>query len=127
MAKKKQFAGKKTKLARLPLTQALASQAEEGVVSPPSPVVPLARVTPAAQTWEAVKAGGGGPLAAAILFLARELAELTADLQSTPTAAVVNHRRFLPERVPPEAGMRRALSQARQSLRELQDLLAQSS
>ena len=36
MAKKKQFAGKKTKLARLPLTQALTSQAEaEAALSPP--------------------------------------------------------------------------------------------
>jgi hypothetical protein len=127
MAKKKQFAGKKTKLARLPLTQALASQAEDGAVSPPSPVVPLARVTPAALTWEEVNAGSGGPLAGAILFLVRELAELTSTLQITSTPPVVNHRVFLPERVPSEAGMRRALRQARQSLRELQGLLARSS
>ena len=38
MAKKKQFAGKKTKLAKLPLTQALASQVEGGAPFAPPPL-----------------------------------------------------------------------------------------
>ena len=120
MAKKKQFAGKKTKLARLPLTQALTSQAEGGAtLSPPRPSLSL--LAPEPLTWEEVSAGRGGPLAAAFLFLVRELADLRLAVQSSPGPAEANHRIYLPDRVPPPAGIMQALRQARQSLRDLQN------
>jgi hypothetical protein len=120
MAKKKQFAGKKTKLARLPLTQALTSQAAgEATLSPPPPLS-LSLFAQAALTWDEVSAGRGGPLAAAFLFLVRELADLRLAVQSSPGPAEANHRIYLPDRVPPPAGIMQALRQARQSLQDLQ-------
>ena len=124
MAKKKQFAGKKTKLARLPLTQALTSQAEGGsTLSPPPPSL-LSLFTQAPLTWDEVRAGRGGPLAAAFLFLVRELAELKLALQSSPGPAAANHQIYLPDRVPPPPGIMQALRQARQSLQDLQSQLS---
>ena len=83
MAKKKQFAGKKTKLASLPLTQALTSQAEGGATSSP-PRPPLSLLASEPLTWDEVSAGRGGPLAAAFLFLVQELADIRLAMQSSP-------------------------------------------
>lgn len=125
MAKKKQFAGKKTKLARLPLTQALTSQAEGGAtLSPPRPSLSL--LAPEPRTWDEVNAGRGGPLAAAFLFLVRELADLKLALQSFPGPDAADPRIYLPDRVPPPAGIMQALHQARQSLQDLQSRLSHS-
>ena len=124
MAKKKQFAGKKTKLARLPLTQALTSQAEGGAtLSPPSPPL-LSPFTPAPLTWDEVSAGRGGPLAAAFLFLVRELTDLKLALQSPRGPVAANHRIHLPDGVPHAPEIKQALRRARQGLRDLQGLLS---
>lgn len=124
MAKKKQFAGKETKLARLPLTQALTSQVEGRADLSPSPPLPLSLFAHAPLTWDEVSAGRGGPLAAAFLFLVRELADLRLALQASPGSAAANHRIYLPGRVPATTGIMQALRQARQSLRDLQSLLS---
>ena len=124
MAKKKQFAGKKTKLARLPLTQALTSQAESGAALSPTPRPSLSLFTQAPLTWDQVSAGRGGPLAAVFLFLVRELADLKLALQPSPGPAAANYRIYLPGRVPQTPGIMQALRQARQSLRDLQSLLS---
>jgi len=124
MAKKKQFAGKKTKLARLPLTQALASQAESGALFPPAPAPPLSLFTQLPLTWDEVSAGRGGPLVGAFLFLVQELAALQSEFQSTRAPFGVNYQTFLPDRVPRESRIVQALRQARQGLRDLQGLLS---
>jgi hypothetical protein len=123
MAKKKQFAGKKTKLARLPLTQALTSQAEGGAAMPP-PRPALSLLAPETLTWDEVSAGHGGPLAAAFLFLVRELADLRFAVQSSPGPPEAHHRIYLPDRVPQPSGIMRALRQARESLQDLQTQLS---
>jgi hypothetical protein len=124
MAKKKQFAGKKTKLARLPLTQVLASQAEGGasLSAAPSPSISLVSQFP--RTWDEVRAGRGGPLVAAFFFLVRELADLKWELQSSPGPPALNHRAFLPDRVPPLPQILQGLRQARQSLQDLMSRLS---
>jgi hypothetical protein len=125
MAKKKQFAGKETKLARLPLTQALTSQAEGGVtLSPPRPSLSL--LAPEPLTWDEISAGRGGPLAAAFLFLVRELADLRSAVQSSPGTAEANYQIYLPDQVPQPPGIIQALRQARQSLQDLQTQLSNS-
>ena len=124
MAKKKQFAGKKTKLARLPLTQALTSQDEGGADLSPRPRPSLSLFTQTPLTWDEVSAGRGGPLAAAFLFLVRELADLKLALQPSPGSAAATYRIYLPGRVPQAPGIMQALRQARQSLRDLQSLLS---
>jgi hypothetical protein len=124
MAKKKQFAGKKTKLAKLPLTQALASQIEGGGLATtplPPPATPFRHLP---HTWDEVSAGRGEPLGATFLFLVRELADLTAQLQANSDAALVNHRIFLPPQVPEPRHLVHALRQAREGLRDLKGLLS---
>ena len=123
MAKKKQFAGKKTKLASLPLTQALTSQAEGGAtLSPPRPSLSL--LAPEPLTWDEVSAGRGGPLAAAFLFLVQELADLRLAMQSSPRPGEANYRIYLPDRVPQPPAIMQALRQARESLQDLQSRLS---
>jgi hypothetical protein len=123
MAKKKQFAGKKTKLAKLPLTQALTSQAEGGVtLSPPRPSLSL--LAPEPLTWDEVSAGRGGPLAAAFLSLVRDLADLRLAVQSSPVPAGDHYLIYLPDQVPQPPGIIQALRQARQSLQDLQTQLS---
>ncbi len=124
MAKKKQFAGKKTKLARLPLTQALTSQAEGETTPSPPPPLALSLFTRAPLSWDEVRAGQGGPLAEAFLFLVRELTDLQSAVQASPGTNAANHRTYLPNLVPPPSGIKAALRQARQSLQELQSLLS---
>jgi hypothetical protein len=63
-------------------------------------------------------------LAAAFLFLVRELADLKLALQPSPGSAAANHRIYLPGLVPQTPGIMQALRQARQSLRDLQSLLS---
>ena len=121
MAKKKQFAGKKTKLAWLPLTQAL-TQAEGGATSSP-PRPPLSLLASEPLTWDEVSAGCGEPLAAAFLFLVRELADLRLAMQSSPRPGEANYRIYLPDRVPQPPGIMQALRQARESLQDLQSQL----
>jgi hypothetical protein len=122
MAKKKQFAGKKTKLAWLPLTQALTSQAEGGATAPP-PRPPLSLLASESLTWDEINAGRGGPLAAAFLFLVRELADLRLAVQSSPRPGEANYRIYLPDRVPQPPEIMQALRQARESLQDLQSRL----
>jgi hypothetical protein len=125
MAKKKHFAGKETKLARLPLTQALTNQTEAGAtLSPPRPSLSL--LAPEPFTWDEVSAGRGGPLAAAFLFLIRELADLRLVVQTSPGSAEADHRIYLPDRVPQPPGIMQALRQARKSLQDLQTQLSPS-
>jgi hypothetical protein len=122
MAKKKQFAGKKTKLASLPLTQALTSQAEGGATSSP-PRPPLSLLASEPLTWDEVSAGRGGPLAAAFLFLVQELADIRLAMQSSPGLPGPDHRISLPDRVPQPPAIMQALRQARESLQDLQSQL----
>jgi hypothetical protein len=124
MAKKKQFAGKKTKLAKLPLTQALTSKAEGGAILSPLPPPALDLFTPVPLTWDEVSAGSGGPLAAVFLFLVRELADLKSAMQPYPGSAAASHQNYLPDRVPRPPGIMQTLRQARQSLQDLRGLLS---
>ena len=124
MAKKKQFAGKKTKLAKLPLTQALASQVEGGAPSATSSTPPQSPIRRLPLTWDEVFVGRGEPSAAVFLFLVRELADLTSQLQPNSNPSLVNHRIFLPLQVPGYSHLVHALREARESLRDLQDLLS---
>ena len=80
MAKKKQLAGKTTKLAKLPLTQALAEQSEDA-----DRRLPLA---PAA-------AGSGERLGAVYLHVIRELTSLLDQLQADPEVLLQPHRSLL--------------------------------
>jgi hypothetical protein len=70
MAKKKQLAGKSTKLAKLPLTQALARRAEEKELQGRAPLTDIS----SSQGDRA-----SGPLAAVYLYLLQELTACAAN------------------------------------------------
>jgi hypothetical protein len=125
MAKKKQFAGKKTKLAKLPLTQALANHLEGGTCSVAPITPPSSSFRKVPLTWDEVRAGHQDALAGTFLFLVRELTDLTSRLQSDPDLAVMaNYRIYLPPRVPGSAPLARALREARDNLIHLQSLMS---
>jgi hypothetical protein len=117
MAKKKQFAGKKTKLAKLPLTQALASQVEAGGFAPAPLTSAPTHFRQGPLSWDEINTGRGEPLSAAFLFLVRELTDLTLQLHSNPNPSRLNHRFFLPKRVPGHTCMVHALHEAIESLK----------
>jgi len=141
MAKKKQLAGKKTKLAKLPLTRVLAGQAEGPTLSPLSPPLPPLPpllppepplfLQPAAApqlsfTWEEAREGAAGPLAAVYLHLVQELAALKSRLQSAAANEAGSRHGSLPPQVPRPPQILGALRLARKDLLDLHRLLSRS-
>jgi hypothetical protein len=110
MAKKKQLAGKTTKLAKLPLTLALAEQSEEAGGTRPMAPKPLS---------------GGEPLGAVYLHVIRELSALLAQLQGDSPDSLALRRPLLPPHIPKPQQLRQSLHLAQQGLRDLHLLLSQ--
>jgi hypothetical protein len=123
MAKKKQFAGKKTKLAELPLTRALERKAGDEVAweelqaaagaSPRQLFLSLERTAPEVS----------GLLAAAYQQIIQELTILQADLGAQVPASS-SAPDSLPSILPPSRNLKQALLQARASLQDLHRLLS---
>jgi hypothetical protein len=109
MAKKKQLAGKTTKLAKLPLTQALVEQSEEAG----------RRSSPAPRPHETAE-----PLGAVYLHCIRELTAMLSQLQVEPEASSPHYRALLPPHIPKPQQLRQSLRIARQGLQELHLLLS---
>lgn len=106
MGKKRQLAGKTTKLARLPLTLALVEQSE-------------ASGGDAAAARETAE-----PLGAVYIHLFRELSFLLSQLQAGPQTPVPPPRALLPPHVPQPQQIRKSLRLAQQGLQDLQFLLS---
>ena len=122
MAKKKQLAGKETKLAKLPLTRALTGQEPEPTWQPASPAAaPLPASAPPAER-PAVAAQSG--LAATYLYLLQELTDLKTQLH--PALTPPDPAEDSPWQALDPLLMELALWRARQSLRDLQSLLSRS-
>ncbi len=128
MAKKKQLAGKETKLAKLPLTRVLAGQAAEEATAPwGPPALPPSPETESRQlplTWEQVGEGAAGPLAAAYLGVLEELAALQAEFPPTPGGTALNSPPPLPASLPSSHHLEQALRQAFKELQNLERLLS---
>lgn len=125
MGKKKQFAGKKTKLAKLPLTKALAGQAGGAAPwgQPSSSPPPASRQVPL--TWEQADQGGVGPWAAAYLHLVQELSALRLQLQGATGALPGGPPTLLPHHLPESHLLQRALLQAKKDLQNLHRFLSE--
>ena len=124
MAKKKQLAGKETKLAKLPLTRALARQ--EGAVEPlgPSGASPNGlepRQLPL--SWADLGEGACAPLAAAYLETLTDLTNLNQDL-GAKKVSTASKAPPLPEAVPPARSLHQALRQAQKGLQDLHRILS---
>ena len=111
MAKKKQLAGKTTKLAKLPLTLALAEQSEEAGRR---------------SLLDTQVQGSPEPLGAVYLHLIRELTTLLSQLQAEPAASLPPYRAFLPPQIPKPEQLRQSLRLAQQGLQDLHLLLSRA-
>ena len=124
MAKKNQFAGKKTTLAELPLTRALEQKAGDEAaweeLQTAAATGPRQLILSLERTGEAT----AGPLAAAYLQVLQELTVLQADLKpdaSSPATAEA----LPPAALPPSRNLEQALRLAREGLQDLHRLLSE--
>jgi hypothetical protein len=122
MSKKKQLDGKKTKLAKLPLTEALSRQMEEPVNSAPATVPEVKNAQPAF-SWESLEEGAAGLLAAACALMVQDLLSLKNEV---PWASeeVVSSVQIVPTTGLPAHQVKEALRQAREELSDLYRLLS---
>ncbi|MBI4644787.1 MAG: hypothetical protein HY790_00950 [Deltaproteobacteria bacterium] len=124
MAKKKQFAGKKTKLAELPLTRVLEQKAGDEAAWEE---LQTSAATGSRQLFLSLERTGeeaAGTLAAAYLQVLQELTGLQADLE--PDAASSPLPALLPRpAIPPARNLIQALRLARKGLQDLHRLLSE--
>jgi len=122
MSKKKQLSGKKTKLAKLPLTEALSRQLEEPAPDPPV-VVPKLESTQSTFSWESLEEGAAGLLAAAYALVVRDLLSLKNEVpwasEEMLTTVEVQPSTHLPAH-----RVKQALRQAKEELTDLHRLLS---
>ncbi|MEW6388291.1 MAG: hypothetical protein AB1491_12315 [Thermodesulfobacteriota bacterium] len=124
MSKKKQLAGKKTKLAKLPLTRVLAQQLSEELPPGPSPgtAEPVGRQLPL--SWEQLEEGRASPLIAAYLQIVQDLLTLQADLPASVGVSASTAEPRIPADLPSSRKLQKVLRQARSELKDLHRLLS---
>ncbi len=122
MAKKKQLAGKKTKLAKLPLTQALSRHMEETASDPP-PAAPRVESLQPAFSWESLEEGAAGLLAQAYALMVQDLLNLKNDIPWT-SAEVISAVTIKPSPNLPARQVKQALRQAKDDLSDLYRILS---
>jgi hypothetical protein len=123
MSKKKQFSGKKTKLAKLPLTEALSRQLQEPPESPAA-VVPEVVNHQAAFSWESLEEGAAGLLTAAYFLVVQDLLSLKNDVPWT-SEETLSADDILPKTTPlPASQVKQALRQAKEDLSDLYRMLS---
>jgi hypothetical protein len=122
MSKKKQLSGKKTKLAKLPLTEALSRQLEEAAPDLPAAVPKVESVQPAF-SWESLEEGAAGLLAAAYALMVQDLLSLKKEVpwtsEEVPPAVEIHPATHLPAHQ-----VKQALRQAKEELSDLYRLLS---
>jgi hypothetical protein len=123
MSKKKQFSGKKTKLAKLPLTEALSRQMQEPADKTPPPVAPEIINQQQTFSWESLEEGAAGLLTAAYCLVVQDLLSLKNEV---PWASeqVLAAQDILPKSPLPAPQVKQALRQAREDLSDLYRLLS---
>jgi hypothetical protein len=122
MSKKKQFSGKKTKLAKLPLTEALSRQQQEPA-NDSSAVVPEPANQQPAFSWESLEEGAAGLLTAAYVLLVQDLLSLKKEV---PWASeeVFSPGDIVPKTPLPTQQVKQALRQAKEELSDLHRFLS---
>jgi len=124
MAKKKQFAGKKTKLAELPLTRALEQKAGDEAAWEELQTSAGTSHRQLFLSLERTAQEASGPLTAAYQQVIQELTILQADLEPDTASSPSAPDPLLPAIIPQTRNLRQALLQARESLQDLHRLLS---
>jgi hypothetical protein len=122
MSKKKQLSGKTTKLAKLPLTEALSRQMEEAVPEPPEPAL-QAESAQTAFSWESLEEGAAGLLAAAYALVVQDLLTLNREIPWTSAEAFPEAATHPAAKLPPHQ-VRQALRQTKADLTDLSRFLS---
>ncbi|MFW6122955.1 MAG: hypothetical protein ACOC6L_01810 [Thermodesulfobacteriota bacterium] len=122
MSKKKQFSGKKTKLAKLPLTEALSRQMQEPVVEPPAAAPEVINQQPSF-SWESLEEGAAGLLTAAYCLVVQDLLNLQNEVPWAGGEGLAAPD-LLPKSTLPALQVKQALRQAKEDLSDLYRLLS---
>ena len=123
MSKKKQLDGKKTKLAKLPLTEALSRQMEAKSALHSPAVVPELKSAQPTFSWESLEEGAAGLLAAAYALVVQDLLNLKNEV---PWASeeVLSSVEIVPSTTLPAHQVKQALRQAKEELSDLYRMLS---
>lgn len=122
MSKKKLLTGQKTKLAKLPLTEALSRHMQETVPDPP-PAAPRVESLQPAFSWESLEEGAAGLLAQAYALMVQDLLNLKNDIPWT-SAEVISSVTIQPSPKVPARQVKQALRQAKDDLSDLYRILS---
>ena len=122
MSKKKQLSGKKTKLAKLPLTEALSRQLEEPALLKPVVATKLDNAQ-SSFSWESLEEGAAGLLAAAYALVVQDLLSLKHEVPWT-SEEVLSSAEILPSANPPAQRVKQALRLAKEELSDLYRMLS---
>jgi hypothetical protein len=122
MSKKKQLDGKKTKLAKLPLTEALSRQMEEPANNSPV-MLPEVKSAQPTFSWESLEEGAAGLLAAAYSLMIQDLLSLKREV---PWASeeILSSVEVVPTTTLPAHQVKQALRQAKEELSDLSRILS---
>ncbi len=123
MSKKKQLSGKKTKLAKLPLTEALSRQMDEPAPDPPVVVAPRLESVQPTFSWESLEEGAAGLLAAAYALVVQDLLSLKSEVPWT-SEEEVSSVEIQPSTSLPAHQVKHALRQAKEELTDLYRILS---
>ncbi len=122
MSKKKQLDGKKTKLAKLPLTEALSRQMEEPANQAPAVVTEVKNAQPTF-SWESLEEGAAGLLAAAYALMVQDLLSLKKEVPWASEEVLVSVQ-IVPSTNLPARQVKEALRQAKEELTDLYRILS---
>jgi hypothetical protein len=122
MSKKKQFSGKKTKLAKLPLTEALSRQMQEPTPEPPATAPEVTNQQPSF-SWESLEEGAAGLLTAAYCLVVQDLLSLRDEVPWASEEGL-DANDILPKSPLPALQVKQALRQAKEDLSDLYRMLS---
>jgi hypothetical protein len=122
MSKKKQLSGKKTKLAKLPLTEALSRQLEEPAENSPDTTPGLESPQPTF-SWESLEEGAAGLLNAAYILVVQDLMSLKKEVPWASEEALSSGE-VLPTTTIPAHRVKQLLRQAKEELSDLYRMLS---
>jgi hypothetical protein len=122
MSKKKQLSGKKTKLAKLPLTETLTRHMEEPDEEAPV-IAPKVEISQPTFSWESLEAGAAGLLTAAYVLVVQDLISLKNEVPWS-SEEVLTPEEIQPSTPLPAHQVKQALREAKEYLSDLYRLLS---